>query len=209
MAVAGVPENRPNEGSVLDIKVDTLPTVSGHTITQFGADLSKAPVPDRKFTADVCSVLFGEYTVRLVFGQERIDGKGLRSAIVIQMSRASASNIVRMFDAMKDPSVDEIARLNKIAIEQLSTGLDEPPQALTVSANMSIIAISGHDACIDFYEASPFSLGVAIRSQKLALDPVVRIDLRASLVFGLMAAMRSHLTKELTELNKQLQGSKL
>jgi hypothetical protein len=162
-----------------------------------GVELYKAPVPDRKFTADTCSTIFAGSVVKLVFGQERIDGKGLRSAIVVQMSRIGGANFVRFCDLMKNPSINEIAQTDNIGVENVSPVATEPPQALTLSANMPLTAISGHEACIDFYQASPFAMGIALRSQKLALDPVVRIDLRTPLLVGLLNDLRGRLSEEL------------
>jgi len=191
--------NRPGEGNVsLDIKVDTTVGIDGKTVTYMGVDLAKAPVPDRKFTADTCAVIDSAYTLKLVFGQERIDGKGLRSAIVVQMGRGSGGNFVRICDSMANPSIAEIAQLDGIPSEKLSPAGEEPPQALTLSANMPLAGISGQEACIDFYQASPFAMGIAVRSDKLSLESVVRVDLRTSLFFGLLDDLRGRLAKELS-----------
>lgn len=191
--------NRPNEGTSLDIKLDTTVGLDGKTSLFMGADLSKAPVPDRRFVTDMCSAIMRPYRIKIVFGQERIDGKGLRSAIVVQMSPVGGANFVRILDSMKNPSYREIAESEKIPTETLSPITDEPPQALTLMANMALTAITGHESCIDFYEASPFAMGVAIRSQRLSLEPVVRVDLRTSLLLGLVADLRTQLADELKD----------
>jgi hypothetical protein len=201
-----VPVNRPGEGFSLDVKIDTTPGIGGKSLSFMGVNLATAPVPDRKFTADTCSVILTVSTAKFVFGQERIDGKGLRSAIVIQMSRNASANFVRICDSMSNPSVDEIAKSEKIPVERMSDVMEEPPQALTLSANMPLGAITGHEACIDFYQASPFAMGVVMRSQKLSLEPVVRIDLRTSLLIGLLQELRSRLTDD--ELNLKPEGKK-
>jgi hypothetical protein len=195
-----VPLNRPGEGTSIDIKIESKPWVGGKTMTSIGLDLSTAPVPDRKFAADTAMVLTPHDNVlRLVFGQERFDGKGLRSAIAVQMSRHSAANLIHAVDAITGPSYAEIVQLDKIPIEKLPNSLEEPDQAVSVSANLALSAVSGQEACIDFYEASPFAMGVAARSQRLDVDPVVRVGLRSSLFMALILEIRTRVTKEIEE----------
>jgi hypothetical protein len=195
--------NRPNEGTVIDSRLETRVSVDGKTVSSMGADLSKAPVPDRRFTADTCTLIASPNTLKIVFGQERIDGKGLRSAIVVQMSRNAGVNFVRTIDAMDGPSLADIVKDGKISPER-STVTEEPAQALSLSANTPITAISGHEACIDFYQISAFAMSVASRSQKLAVEPVVRVTLRTSLVYGLVVDLRSSLSSDLEEVARAL-----
>jgi hypothetical protein len=196
--------NRPNEGVILDVTIDTKLGTDGKTVTYMGSELSKAPVPDRKFTADTCSLIGLPHTLKFVFGQERIDGKGLRSAIVVQMGRNAGVNFVRSLQAMQSPSFDELVQSEKIPIEPLAPVTDEPAQALSLSANTPLAGISGYEACVDFYQASPFSMAVAARSHKLALEPVVRVALRTSLLYGLFTELRSALSSELDKISAAL-----
>jgi hypothetical protein len=192
-----VVSNRPNEGVSVEVKLTTGVSVDGQTVTSVGVDLSKAPVPDRKFAADTCTLIVRSYAVKLLFGQERIDGKGLRSAIVVQMSRVSGANLVRIIESMKAPSLQDVVNAEGIQSEPLSPLPDEPPQALTLSANMAIFAMTGQDSCIDFYQASPFAMAVALRAKKLQLDPVVRVEVRTPLLISLIAELRTQLAQEL------------
>jgi hypothetical protein len=181
--------NRPNEGALIDIAIRAMPSVDGSVVGYMGADLSKAPVPDRKFAADWCALIERDYLVNILFGQQRADGKGLRSLVVVQMSEPSAFNYVKILSDVAGPSYMEIATTLEIPTESLSTLTEEPAQALTLSANMALSAMSGPEACIDFYKASPFAMGVAMRSNKLSLDPVVRVDFRSSLFMALYKHM--------------------
>lgn len=181
----------------MEVKLTTGVSVDGQTVTSVGVDLSKAPVPDRKFAADTCTLIVRSYAVKLLFGQERIDGKGLRSAIVVQMSRVSGANLVRIIESMKAPSLQDVVNAEGIQSEPLSPLPDEPPQALTLSANMAIFAMTGQDSCIDFYQASPFAMAVALRAKKLQLDPVVRVEVRTPLLISLIAELRTQLAQEL------------
>lgn len=181
---------RPGEGAPIDVIFDKSFTSDGHTIASFGIDASLAPVPDRKYTADECAVLENKGTVKVLFGQERIDGKGWRSVLVVQISKEAASRFLAMADAISNPSLAEIAAGVKIETEKLATPPSEPGQAIALTANLGIVALSGNEACIDFYQTSPFAIGAVLKSKKLALDPVVRVDLRSSLFFGLIKGLR-------------------
>jgi hypothetical protein len=62
---------------------------------------------------------------------------------------------------------------------------------------MAIFAMTGQDSCIDFYQASPFAMAVALRAKKLQLDPVVRVEVRTPLLISLIAELRTQLAQEL------------
>jgi hypothetical protein len=51
--------------------------------------------------------------------------------------------------------------------------------------------MSNKEACLDFYQASPFAIGNVQKSHRLALDPVVRVDLRSSLFLSMIAGLRN------------------
>jgi hypothetical protein len=183
---------RPGEGAVIDIVLDQFVAPDGTQVANIGLNLGAAPVPDRKYVADACAVTSALGTVKLMFGQERVGGKSWRSLVLVQMTVESAS---RFLGTLQQPGgalgvANPIA--SKYGPESLTTDVVEPDgQAITLGANLAVVGISENEACLDFYQASPFSLGFAIQSKKLALDPVVRIDLRASLFFALVEGLRS------------------
>lgn len=181
---------RPGEGDAIDVVVDHFVTADGTSVATFGFDPSRAPVPDRKYTADACSMLESRGTIKLLFAQEKIDGSGWRSVLVVQLSREATGRFLAMLDAIQGPSLAEIAEAAKIGCEALVTKPSEPEQAIALSANLAVVALSGHEACLDFYQASPFAIGAVLKSKKLAVDPVVRVDLRSSLLFGLIQGIR-------------------
>lgn len=154
-------------------------------------DLSKAKVPDRRYAADVCSIVRSHGTIKIMFGQDRVDGSGWRTLLVVGMSEVSVSRFVASLLEMK-PSIDEVGLASKIVAESLSTNVSEPSQPNQVAslvANLGLVAIADTEACIDFYHASAFALG-AVAGRKMEVEAVVRVDLRAPLLLGLFAALR-------------------
>lgn len=190
---AAVFKVRPGEGVSIDVSVLSVPGLGGQLGTAVTMDLSKAKVPDRRYAADVCAVRRIRGTVKIMFGQERVDGQGWRTLLVVEMSELAVNRFLESCDQMKNPTFEEMVKSSKYGLEVLSTNVSEPSQpnqAASLFANLGLVAISDNEACIDFYHASAFSMGAIQQSQKIAVDPVVRIDLRASLLFGLIAGLR-------------------
>ena len=183
---------RPGEGTLVDIVVDNFVTADGSPVTNIGLNLSEAQVPDRKYVADACAVVTVHGTVKLMFGQERVVGKTWRSLVLVQMTVESASRFLGSLQqpggALNAPNL--VA--SKYGPESLTADVVEPDgqgQAITLGANLVAVSMNENEACLDFYQASPFSLGAAIQSKKLALDPIVRIDIRATLFFALVEGL--------------------
>jgi hypothetical protein len=185
------PFRRPGEGTTsIAVDVKTFLSTDGRTITNLGANLAGASVPDRKYVADACSVSYQRETVKIIFAQEKFDSKGLRSAIVIHMSPRAVVQMLGMFNGPLHQMFEENARAEGIAPEQMSAFESEPQQVAALSANLAIGAAAGREACMDFYQASPFSLGMAAQSRKLDMDGVVRVELSTALLLGLVEALR-------------------
>lgn len=193
---------RPGEGTLLDVLPETEPTPAGSTSITFAVQLGSAPVPDRKYVADVCTVLYSPNGFRLLFGQERLGGKELRSLVVIHMAAAGVARLIKSFENMKQPSLAELVETLAVQPESLSTMPQEPDQTVALSANMTLGAIAGREACLDFYQASPFSIVAVRKAKKLGLDPVVRIDVRTTLLLGLLDELRK-LVSELPDSERQ------
>ncbi|MHB8814464.1 MAG: hypothetical protein ACYDAE_14500 [Steroidobacteraceae bacterium] len=165
-------------------------STDGRTITNIAANLAAASVPDRKYVADVCSISYQRETVKIIFAQERFDGKGLRSAIVIHMSPRAVVQMLDMFDGHLKEGFEENAKSEHVLPEAMSSFESEPPQVAALSANLAIAAATGREACMDFYQASPFAVGTAAQSRKLAVDGVVRVELSTALLLGLVEDLR-------------------
>jgi len=183
--------NRPGEGVVLDVDVKQFTASDGSEVANFNIDLRSAQVPDRKYTADTCAVAQASGTVKIMFGQERVDQTGWRSLLIVHMSTESVSRFLSMLEQLKNPTLDEVVAKSKIAAESLASKASEPDQAIALTANLGFVGIAGNESCVDFYQASPFSIGAVISSKQIALEPVVRVDLRTSLLLGMISGIRS------------------
>jgi hypothetical protein len=111
------------------------------------------------------------------------------------MSTVGIERFLESFDKMSNPTLDEVVKNAHIEAESLSPVPKEPNQTIALAANMTVAAIAGAEGCIDFFQASPFAIVAAARARKLALDPVVRVDIRTALIVGLLSELRSLVDK--------------
>lgn len=185
---------RPGDGVPIDVIVDQFVATDGTSVANLGINAAELEVPDRRYTADMCAVSANHGTVRLIFAQERVDDSGWRSLVVVNMSNEAARRFLSTLRQMGGPSLDEIAIASELRAEPLATKMSEPDpgQAISLSANMVFTAVSGNEACLDFYQASPFAMMAVFASKQLALEPIVRVDLRTSLLLGLIDGLKSH-----------------
>lgn len=180
---------RPGEGALIDLVAHTVSTVKGQTVQTFGLNMSAAPVPERKYYAQTCDVRLERHTVSLLFGQLKLGKTELRSLLVVQMSPSNASKLLSSIEEM-EPSIQAMAQVGNIAPDTGVQILEEPPQTIAFAAALAMLAIANEDACMDFFQMSPFSLLSASHTKKVGLDPVVRVDLPASLLFGLVQKLQ-------------------
>ena len=180
---AAVPQQRHGEGVSLDMQISAATSVHGQAGTVLVGSLASLPVPDRRYSADTCSVSYVNETVYVLFGQLRLFGHGLRTMLAVKMTPASVK--IYMNSLGGGPSMESVAAPLGIAAEALLELDEEPSETVTLAANIVMAGISGREGCMDFYYASPFSKNVAAQAKKLAVDPVVRVDVRTSLVLGL------------------------
>jgi hypothetical protein len=156
---------------------------------ELSLDLALAPVPDRRYVAEVGSVTYDGGVVQLLFGQKKIGlSGGLRSLIVIQMTTTAVHNFLRTLDSV-DPNFRIWLDLNDVH-SQLMNIQEEPDQTVTLFANTVGLASAGRESCIDFYHASAFSLHYAQQNKKLAVDPVVRVILGSGLLIAMLDKLR-------------------
>lgn len=178
---------RPGDGAPLPMRVSQAVSVNGRTITSMGVDMSTAPVPDRKYVADIYGIVQAASTTKLLFGQQRIGRQELRSLLVVHMSTKS---IQQFLENLPDGSGGN-ARFEDVASEfQLTAELpakivDEPSQVVAFKASAIVAAMSGPDACLDFYQVSPSALIAARNADVIAVDPVVRVDVPSAILLGL------------------------
>lgn len=182
--------HRAGEGTLVDVAVKEIVGTTGRSISQMGINLARAPVPDRKYAADTCSVSYANQTIRISFGQQRLNNDGkLRSLVVVLLSPPSIAEFIKSTHSVVNPSFAEIAERVGFVAEELPKLREEPDQSIALAANMILVAMSGFDSCLDFYQASPFAIRTAAHTHKLAVEAVVRIDLRSGLLLGLLDEM--------------------
>lgn len=182
---------RPGEGNLVDIVVDNFPGPDGTNVTNIGLNISEAPVPDRKYVADACAVSSDRGTVKIMFGQERVGQRVWRSLVLVQMTAEAVGRFLGSLQQTGGVLAAPNPFVTKYGPESLAKEVVEPEgQAIALGANLVAVSINENEACLDFYQASPFSMGAAIKSKKLAVDPVVRIDLRASLFFAMVDGIK-------------------
>ena len=170
---------------VVDLRPAVARDVSGANATRMTANISQVPVPNKRYSADTCFVGFSHETVKLLFAQEKFNSEDLRTLIIVKMSTEAMVRFLESCDEAS-PSFEEFATQAGIKSEELGPFKAEPTETVALDANFALVAMSGREACIDFYHSSAFAIGASKRTNKLALDPVVRVDLRTSLFLGLL-----------------------
>lgn len=181
--------NRIGEGPLIDVHLQQSVQADGQTTSSLGIDLARAPVPDRRYVADVVSVIHGSHVIKLLFGQEKVSS-GLRSLIVIHMAPFAVNAFVFAILGMKNSAVDDALATSHIDAGLLSKITDEPEQTVAMTASVAAAAVSGPEACVDFYQISPFSRMNVVASKKINVDPVVRVDLSTSLLVALVGKLK-------------------
>lgn len=154
---------------------------------RFGLDLSSAPVPQRRYAADICTVTFANNEAKLIFAQCCILGLALDSALVIRMSSHAIVMFAESLRGIRNPSVEELAQRLNIAPESLTSITSKPAQTANMVANICSVAVSGHEACLDFYHASAFASKKAETTNALEVEAIVRVDMRTSLFLPLIS----------------------
>lgn len=187
------PPKRPGDHYYVAVDFYDRVSTSGETAAELGVALAAAPVPERKYVADVCYLSDSITGAKIVFGQQAFPAtERLRSAVVVKMSRRGVGFLLRSIDAVTDPSYAQIAeklRLKPIPVSELTA---EPEQVVMLAANAAVSAMSGEEASVDFLQMSPFAMVSARRgAREIPVDPVVRIDLSSETFLGLIEALRA------------------
>jgi len=164
---------------------------NGGVASEIGIDLSQAEVPERTYFGDVCGIEYVHETVRIIFGQLKRSGKPL-SLVTISLSPQSILQFIETVDRMTEPSFAELLQIGSINSEPLLDFIDDPEDAANMKASLVAIALAGPDACLDFYDASPFVVAQARRSPsgKMMLRGVVRIDTRTAIMMSVMDRLK-------------------
>ena len=127
----------------------------------------------------------------MLFAQPRRDNPDrLRTLLIVSMPAIAIPGFLDSIARMQSPSLDDIAARINIQSETATTFHTEAEQTVEVDANIVAMAFSGNEACLDFYESSPFSMASLPVTNNLNLIPVVRVNTRTSLALGMIARLR-------------------
>jgi len=166
----------------------------GSTVT-IGIDLSKLPVPERRYVADVASVVATDDIVHLLFGQAQVIGNGgkLRSMLDIHVP---AQGIRHFLQSIESHTMPETLTSLRAKLGQEGRGLyeitEEPKETFSLPVNMIAVAISSREACLDMYYADTFVMSRAVQGVgRLTADPVVRISLPSAVLLAVIAKLES------------------
>lgn len=182
---------RPGEGASVPIRLGKALSPTGESAESLELNMREAPVPDRKYVADVTGLIVSKGVCKLLFAQERVSGEQLRSLLVVHVTDRTLRNFQDSAAAMTKPTYREIAAAVPIQSERPTKIVDEPDQTVALQANLILSAMSGSEAALDFYQLSPFNF-LAVRDRpSVPLDAVVRVDLRSSLLLGLLDAIEA------------------
>ena len=180
-----------SEGHALRLlKMPSMVDSPDSQFVTFGLDMSSAPVPQRRYMADVCAIRLANDDFKFIFGQERLDGDGLDSALVVRFNAYAALTLLASIEEMDRPSLAVIANTCRISPQPLIEITKQPSQTAILIANLAAIAVSGFDTCIDFYYASPFAIRKSHRSEQLEVESVVRVDMRTASFIAFCAELR-------------------
>ena len=164
----------------------------GGTVVRMSLDMANAPIPDRRYSADVAALSVRDDSVLLLFGQRRIEGDELRSLVIV---RLFPDPVHRFLEASAEFITDLKGILARNNLDERVVGptLKEPEQTVALAGNLLAAAYSGHEAVLDLYQLSPMVIHkMRLQSaNSVPLDPVVRIDLPTALLSGVFTALEA------------------
>lgn len=172
--------DRPGEGAHVGITSKQTISVGGTTGMSYAVDMSSSPVPDRRYVADVASVVQDSDMVQLIFGQRTLGNHKLRSLVVIHMPGAAILGMLRGAEELLTAIDTFIAKFNVQEVILTDIG-EEPSQTVALQASIAVASFSGRDACIDFYYSSPFVIWQVTKGGRFAVEPIVRVMLPTNL----------------------------
>ena len=176
--------NRPGEGTAIGGDRKQVANADGTTGTLFTLNLNTAPVPDRRYVADIASVSASEHRLSLIFGQSKVVGTGTRSLLVIEVATTFAAQIVNMIQELIE-NLRKYVKQHDVPALQLVDIKEEPSQTVSLAGNVVAAGYASRDACLDFYYVSPFAIQQAEAGGDFVAEPVVRVSLPTSLLLSI------------------------
>jgi len=197
---------RPGDYGSLPVNRRVVAQPGGSPLVELSLDLQNAPVPERRYAADGVLAVRTPENVHLVFGQAKITSTQLQSAVLLKFSFDAARSFLAT-------CVDFTPRLRKFveanAVHKsapLQISGEEPSQVVTMTTNMVAAVYMGREACLDFYNASPFAFrALGNDGTQLAVDPLLRVELATGLLLSMVEQLEA-LKADLPEAVKQENG---
>ena len=94
------PRIRDGEGVLVATTRRMVPRPDGTTSFEMSVDMGEAPVPERRYVADIASVNYRDGTIYLVFGQRKLVGSRLRTMVVLTMSSLGVLNFLKACESI-------------------------------------------------------------------------------------------------------------
>lgn len=182
--------NKPGEGASISVSRSPLVDVRGATGVLLTIDFGSAPVPDRRYAADIATVERVNDMVNLIFGQTKVGGVGFRSLLVINLSPSAVHQFLRSLQDIL-PTIHEYAKRSNVAKVDLTNVDQEPNQTVALTANLVAASQSGREACLDFYYSSPWVMMQVKQGGEFAAEPIVRITLSTGLLLAICEKLES------------------
>ena len=182
-------KSRVGEGVSIPMTKRIVPLANGASAMELNIDLGAAPVPDRRYLADMAEVAVDGDTVRLMFAQKKVSG-GLRSLVIVTMTSDAINNVIKTIRAFY-PTVIDLANRNGIKPRELSTISEEPLHTVSLVANLVAMAQAGRESCVDFYYMSPWVVK-SIRTDQVgdvSVDPILRVDISTALLLPMLTKL--------------------
>lgn len=193
--------DRPGEGEAVLVTRHHSANPDGTTTLSLAIDMSSATVPDRRYVADIASVMRNGDMVKLIFGQSKVAGQGLRSLVVIHMAGLAVHQFLRSMPSLVK-TMEDFSSQRKIAKADLANISEEPKQTVALAATVIVASISGRDGCLDFYYSSPYVAVQVAQGGKFVVDPVARVMLPMNLLHAIykkLESMKVDLPDDITE----------
>ena len=181
--------NKPGEGASLVVSREHSVDVKGATGVLLTIDFTSAPVPDRRYAADIAAVERVNDMVNIIFGQTKVGG-GFRSLLIINMSASAVHQFLRSLADIL-PTIREYAKRISLAKVDLTEVGQEPNQTVALTANLVAASQSGREACLDFYYSSPWVMMQVKKGGEFAAEPIVRITLTTGLLLAISTKLES------------------
>lgn len=148
-------------------------------------NLQELEPPQRVYSAELCSVICRNDEVYFVFAQRSLLGTSLESAISLRMHGFYALQFLKSIEAL-NPSVNVIAERTNTTSDSVEAITQNPQHLAKMSANIVRSAVSGYDACCDFYQLNASNVAKALgRNEKMNLLPIARVEMRTALFLGM------------------------